>query len=143
MPYFGFFKTLLKQVQKLSDFTPEQRRTAQSLYLEALACDENRDDASAIKGYTRAIEVVPIFWEALDNRGLCHMRLRDFSLAIESFEISTQVNSDSPLALLALIKCYKETRQNVNAMHVADYCAKKWPGKSPFPDWTAVLGVAI
>jgi tetratricopeptide (TPR) repeat protein len=143
MSYFGFFKARLKQVRKLSDYSADQRNDAQSLYLEALALDEKQDNECAILGYTRAIKVVPIFWEALDNRGLCHMRLHDFSSAIESFEVSAQVNPDSPLALVALIKCYRETQQNVNAMHVADFFTKKWPGKSPFPDWNKVLGVAV
>ena len=140
MPYFGFFKTRLKHIAALSDFSPDQCGDAQSLYLEALVLDNANDFENAIKKYSAALKIVPVFWEALDNRGLCHMKLHDFTAAIESFELSTQINSESPLALVALIKCYRENIQNVNAMHVAQYCTQKWPDKSPFPNWEPLLG---
>jgi tetratricopeptide (TPR) repeat protein len=143
MPYFGFFQARLKHIPELSEFTEQQRRQAKSIYLEALALDEKQDDERAIDRYTQAIDVVPVFWEALDNRGLCYMRLRNFLSAIPSFETSTQIFPSGPLALAALIKCYRETQQNVHAMHVADYFRQTWPDHSPFPEWSTVLGKDI
>lgn len=140
MAYFGFFQTRLKSATPLSDYTPEQCEQAQALYLEALAHDDTNDLENAIVKYSAALDVVPHFFEALDNRGLCHMKLHDFVSAIPSFETSTQVNGDSPLALVALIKCYRETGSSSNAMHVSQYCIEKWPDKSPFPNWEELLG---
>lgn len=140
MPYFGFFQSHLKSITPLSDYSPDQCQQAQSLYLEALSLDDAGDHSNAIAKYSAALEIVPCFFEALDNRGLCHMRMHNFAAAIPSFESSTQINPDSPLALVALIKCYRETGNNGNAMHVAQYCTQKWPDRSPFPDWDEMLG---
>ena len=140
MAYFEFFHTRLKSVKQPADYSQEEIQQAQALYLEALSYDDANDFPNAIDNYSSALEIAPHFFEALDNRGLCHMKLHEFELAIPGFEISTQVNPESPLALVALIKCYRETKSNRNAMMVVEYCTRKWPDKSPFPNWDELIG---
>lgn len=60
----------------------------------------------AIAAYTRAIELVPSFFEAIDNRAFCKMDLQQWMAAIADFELSLKVEPDSLLAEFSIGECY-------------------------------------
>jgi tetratricopeptide (TPR) repeat protein len=129
------FETVVGDISPLDKVPLETLERAQAAYLEALALRDAGDERAAIGKYTEAIEISPAFWEALDNRGLSRMRLGLYAQAIPDLERSAQIARESPLALVALIRCYRMTGQFRKAFLTAKYCGRKWPGKSPFPDW--------
>ena len=129
------FEAVVEEIPPLNTIPLEMLERAQAKYLEALALDDAGDARAAIRKYTEAVEITPTFWEALDNRALSKMRCGLYAEAIPDLERSAQINPESPLALVALIRCYKITKQFRKAFHTANYCVRKWPGKSPYPDW--------
>ncbi|MDX1565191.1 MAG: hypothetical protein R3236_07285, partial [Phycisphaeraceae bacterium] len=62
----------------LDGFTKETLIEAQRRYAEGHKLAQAGDDAKAILVYNGALELVPVFWEALDNRGFCYMRQGQF-----------------------------------------------------------------
>ena|SRR5687768_1198931 len=116
---------------------PTVLQEAADWYQKACALHERGDLEQAVAAYSEALRRIPDFHEALDNRGLCLMRLGRFAEAIQGLEQSAQVNPDSRLAFVALIKCYRASKQSVKAMHLAQHCVTKWPGQSPFDETEA------
>jgi tetratricopeptide (TPR) repeat protein len=129
------FEAVVGEIPPLDTIPVDALERAQAKYLEALALHDAGDERAAISKYTEAVEIIPTFWEALDNRGLSKMRCGLYAQAIPDLERSAQINPESPLALVALIRCYKMTRQFRKAFLTGKYCIRKWPGKSPYPDW--------
>lgn len=120
------------------EWTDEVEREVQEaidLYKKGHAHDERDEVDAAIECYSKAIELHPLFMEALDNRGLRYLEQMKFELAIPDFERSAQIEPESPLAFVALIECYRKTGQSQKAYRTIRYCIHKWPDKSPFPDW--------
>lgn len=60
----------------------------------------------AVKNYTTAINLVPTFYEAIDNRAFCKMDLARWNEAIEDFRLSLQINPGSLLAEFSIGECY-------------------------------------
>lgn len=60
----------------------------------------------AIDAYSKAIDLFPQFFEAIDNRAFCKMDLGLFQDAIEDFKLSLQQNPNSLLAEFSLGECY-------------------------------------
>ena len=106
-------------------------------YDRACAFHERGELEQAVSAYTEVIRRIPDFYQALDNRGLCLMRLGRFAEAIPGLEQSAQVNSESRLAFVSLIKCYRASKQSVKGMHLAQHCLAKWPDQSPFDETEA------
>ena len=67
--------------------------------------DENRH-WDAIAAYAKAAELVPLFYEALDNRAFCFMDLGRWREAIAGFEQSLAVNPVSSLAEFSIGECH-------------------------------------
>src|SRR5438105_3766937 len=100
------FEAVVGDIPPLDAIPLETLERAQAA-LEALALYEAGDERAAIGKYSEAIEISPTFWEALDNRGLSKMRCGLYAEAIPDLEQTAQINPESPLALVALIRCYK------------------------------------
>lgn len=59
----------------------------------------------AIAEYTRAWDLYPPFYEALDNRGFGYMDLNEFDAALADFEQSLRLNPDGHTALFQRGRC--------------------------------------
>jgi len=79
---------------------------ASKYYQEAYQLSSQKKHELAIVKYSKAIELVPNFFEAIDNRAFCKMDLGRCEEAIEDFKLSLTVNSDSFLAIFSIGECY-------------------------------------
>lgn len=114
-----------------AEWTPELVERAQAAYERGNTHFDEGDFEAAIAAYGEAIDLVPEFVEALDNRAVAYMRLRRFQPAIMDLEQSAQVNPTGRLAIEALITCYRETKQYRKGLHLVDYRRKIWPPDTP------------
>ena len=78
--------------------------------------DENKHD-EAIDAYSKAIDLVPAFYEAIDNRAFCKMDLAEWEDAIIDFRFSLQQNPNSLLAEFSIGECYLKMGDYENAKH--------------------------
>lgn len=69
------------------------------------ATDEQRYE-DAIELYSKAYEVFPMFYEAVDNRAFVKMDMARWQEAIEDFQLSLTINPDSVLAEFSIGECY-------------------------------------
>ncbi|RZK24224.1 MAG: tetratricopeptide repeat protein, partial [Flavobacterium sp.] len=60
----------------------------------------------AIDAYSKAIDLFPQFFEAIDNRAFCKMDLGLWYEAIDDFRASLQQNPNSVLAEFSIGECY-------------------------------------
>lgn len=73
---------------------------------QGLALSDEQRHWDAIAAYTEAVELVPAFYEALDNCAFCFMDLGLWERAIAGFEQSLAVNPDNALAEFSIGECY-------------------------------------
>lgn len=69
----------------------------------------------AIDEYSKAIDLFPQFFEAIDNRAFCKMDLGLYLEAIEDFRLSLQENPGSFLAEFSIGECYFKLGDYSNA----------------------------
>ncbi|OQP49797.1 hypothetical protein A4H97_28330 [Niastella yeongjuensis] len=60
----------------------------------------------AIDAYSKAIDLIPTFYEAIDNMAFCKMDLGLWADAIEDFQESLEVSPNSMLAVFSIGECY-------------------------------------
>lgn len=80
-------------------------------YLRANALGDQGKRPEAIQEYTKAIDIFPIFFEAIDNRGFTHMELGKFRDALHDFEQSLRVNPDGVFAFFSRGECLMKLGQ--------------------------------
>jgi tetratricopeptide (TPR) repeat protein len=80
-------------------------RAAQEHYQRAYALGDQGKRAEAITEYSAAIDVFPLFYEAVDNRGLTYMELGELRQAIADFEASLRINPDGVTAFFSRGEC--------------------------------------
>ena len=81
-------------------------RLAKAYYKEGHALTTIRLNDQAIAKYDLAIELIPTFFEAIDNRAFCLMNLARWKEAIAGFEASLRVNPQTTLAEFSIGECY-------------------------------------
>ncbi len=96
--------------------------------------DEGKLEA-AIAAYTKAIELLPTFYEAFDNRAFCKMDLGRWNEAMEDFRLSLQINPDSLLAEFSIGECYFRLGQYVRAKEQFEKCVKLDPSHKVSQDF--------
>lgn len=101
---------------------------ANAHYQAALALDNDGMKREAIDAYTQAIELFPIFFEAIDNRAFLHMELADYATALNGFEASLQVNPDGNSAFFSRGECLLRLGRLEEAQQVFE------EGKQRFPE---------
>lgn len=79
---------------------------AQDYYKTAYDLTDQGQHEAAIEKYSLAMELIPAFYEAIDNRAFCKMDLGRWQEAIEDFQLSLQVNPQSLLAEFSIGECY-------------------------------------
>jgi tetratricopeptide (TPR) repeat protein len=92
----------LKQISEPQNYFP----IADKYYQTGLLLTDNKKHNEAIDSYTKAINLFPNFFEAIDNRAFCKMDLALWTEAIADFELSLQVNPISFLAEFSIGECY-------------------------------------
>lgn len=76
--------------------------------------DEKKYD-EAIDEYSKAIDLYPEFFEAIDNRAFCKMDLGLWSDAIKDFQLSLEQNPNSFLAEFSIGECFFNLKDYKNA----------------------------
>jgi tetratricopeptide (TPR) repeat protein len=92
----------LRQTQEAEYYIP----IANKYYQAGLRLTDDEKHIEAIDAYSKAIDLVPSFFEAIDNRAFCNMDLGLWADAIEGFEESLEVNPKSLLAEFSIGECY-------------------------------------
>lgn len=85
--------------------------------------DEGKID-EAIEQYSAAINLIPTFYEAIDNRAFCKMDQGRWRDAIEDFQLSLQVHPDSLLAEFSIGECYYRLGEFAKARDQFEKCTK-------------------
>ncbi|HVK47484.1 MAG TPA: tetratricopeptide repeat protein [Pseudobacter sp.] len=81
----------------------------------------------SIDEYSKAIDLFPQFFEAIDNRAFCKMDLGLFEEAIEDFRLSLQENPNSFLAEFSIGECYFKLGDYPNAKAQFEIAARIEP----------------
>lgn len=79
---------------------------ASNYYQEAYQLSNQKEHEQAIAKYSKAIELIPNFFEAIDNRAFCKMDLARWKEAVEDFQLSLTINPDSFLAVFSIGECF-------------------------------------
>ncbi len=79
---------------------------ADNYYQAALKLTDDKRHEEAIDSYSKAIDLCPQFFEAIDNRAFCKMDLGLWADAIKDFELSLSTNPNSLLAEFSIGECY-------------------------------------
>lgn len=79
---------------------------ANGYYKAAIALSDEKKHLEAIDSYSKAIDLFPPFFEAIDNRAFCKMDLGLWHEAIEDFRFSLEQNPVSLLAEFSIGECY-------------------------------------
>jgi tetratricopeptide (TPR) repeat protein len=96
-------------------------------YQQAYALTDEGKYEEAIAAYSKAIELLPTFYEAIDNRAFCKMDMARWRDAIEDFKLSLQVNPDSLLAEFSIGECYYRLGDFIHAKQQFEKCVKLDP----------------
>lgn len=97
----GYFE-YIKQTQNIDEIV----KYAKKFYDEALQLTNQKAHQTAIQKYSKAIHLMPNFYEAIDNRAFSFMDLGEWKTAIEGFNQSLEVNPNSLLAVFSIGESY-------------------------------------
>ncbi len=101
----------LRQTQEPELYIP----LANQYYKDAYQLTNEQKFQEAIDEYSKAIDLFPLFYEAIDNRAFCKMDLGWWEEAIEDFQLSLNQNPDSFLAIFSIGECYLRAGELHNA----------------------------
>ncbi|MFZ6743998.1 tetratricopeptide repeat protein [Undibacterium sp. JH2W] len=80
-------------------------RQANEHYQLAHAMGEQGKRIDAIREYGKAVDLFPLFFEAVDNRAFTYMELGLFEQALRDFEVSLYLNPDGMSAFFSKGEC--------------------------------------
>ncbi|MBA3693160.1 MAG: tetratricopeptide repeat protein [Acidobacteria bacterium] len=89
--------------------------TAGDYYSKGNLLAEEKRFEESIDEYSKAIDLIPVFYEAIDNRAFSKMDLARWAEAIEDFELSLQVNPESVIAEFSIGECYLKSGDYIQA----------------------------
>ena len=92
----------LRQTQEPDYYIP----IVNEYYQAGLRLTDEEKHTEAIDSYSKAVDLVPNFFEAIDNRAFCKMDLGLWTEAIQDFQGSLEVNPKSLLAEFSIGECY-------------------------------------
>jgi len=108
---------------------------ATELYQQAYDLTDEGKYEEAIAAYSKAIELLPTFYEAIDNRAFCKMDLGRWSDAIKDFQLSLKVNPHSLLAEFSIGECYYRLGNFIKAKEQFEKCVKLDPAHQVSKDF--------
>lgn len=100
---------------------------AEGYYAEAYLLTDQGKLEEAIETYSKAVDLIPEFHEAIDNRAFCKMDLGRWQDAIADFELSLSVHPDSLLAEFSIGECYYRMGDLAHAHWQFEKCVKLDP----------------
>lgn len=131
-----------------TDWVEAQIVEAQRLYKDGVSLHDKGDFKHAIEHYTATVNVFPMFFEAIDNKGLCYMSLGDWQAAAQCFEDSIGVDSSGLTAIFSLGECNMRLENYAAARPLFEQAAQLDPTNAdikvfqslaeeerPHPDW--------
>lgn len=118
------YHTYLDSIEEDYD---EAAQKATEYYHEAYTLTDQGKLEEAIVAYSKAIDLIPDFFEAIDNRAFCKMDMARWRDAIEDFKLSLQVNPDSLLAEFSIGECYYRLGEFAKAKDQFEKCVKLDP----------------
>lgn len=101
----------LKQTKNPEAYIP----IAKQYYKEGLHLTDKKKLHLAIDSYSKAFDLFPPFFEAVDNRAFCKMDLGLWLEAIEDFKLSIEMNTNSFLTDYSIGECYFKNGDLENA----------------------------
>jgi tetratricopeptide (TPR) repeat protein len=96
---------------------------ASQYYQEAYQLSSQKKYEKAITKYSKAIQLIPNFFEAIDNRAFSKMDLGRWEAAIEDFNLSLNSNPNSFLALFSIGECYFKAAEYIKAKEYFEQAA--------------------
>lgn len=102
----GYFE-YIKQTRNVDEIV----KYANEYYQQAHQLTNQKNHLGAIQKYSSAIDLMPNFFEAIDNRAFCYMDMGKWSEAIEGFKQSLEVNPNSLLAVFSMGECFFRLKQ--------------------------------
>jgi tetratricopeptide (TPR) repeat protein len=100
---------------------------ANAHYKRGYALSDEGKRREAIVEYSEAIELFPLFYEAIDNRAFLHMELGDYRTALAGFEESLRVEPDGKAAFFSRAECHLRLGEFDLAAAQFTEGAKKFP----------------
>ncbi|HZY37748.1 MAG TPA: hypothetical protein VFE53_13915 [Mucilaginibacter sp.] len=91
---------------KLTQESKELIASADKYYQAGLYLTDHQKHNEAIEAYSKAIALIPTFFEAIDNRAFCKMDMGRWEDAIEDFKSSLIVKPNTLLAEFSIGECY-------------------------------------
>ncbi len=113
----------------------EAAKKATEYYHEAYTLTDQGKLEDAILTYGKAIELIPEFFEAIDNRAFCKMDLERWRDAIEDFRLSLEVNPNSLLAEFSIGECFYRLGEFAKAKEQFEKCVKIDPAHQVSKDF--------
>lgn len=92
----------LRQTQNIDSIIQEATR----YFHEGYSLTDQQKHEEAIEKYSRAVNLFPTLYEAIDNRAFCKMDLGRWHDAIEDFKLSLTIHPYSALAEFSIGECY-------------------------------------
>lgn len=89
---------------------------ANMYFNKAYELTDLKEHEQAIANYSHAIDLAPVYYEAIDNRAFCKMDLARWEDAIEDFLLSLSVNPSGFLAEFSIGECYFRLKDYENAV---------------------------
>ena len=113
---------------KLTGEDPERiAKDANVHYQHAIELTDKGDRNGALAEYSKAIEIFPLFNEAIDNRGFLLMDMGRYQDALADFQDSLTVDPDGDQALLAEGECLLKLGKTAEAEKIFQSGAKRFP----------------
>ena len=109
--FTGYYE-YLRQTQNYDEIV----NMATTWYKKAYHLTDQKKYEEAIQKYSYAIDLIPAYYEAIDNRAFCKMDLGQWNEAIEDFKLSLQVNPGTLLAEFSIGECYLKMGEYKNAV---------------------------
>lgn len=113
---------------------------AKQHYVEGCGLADREQFREAIEAYTEAIELFPLFMEAIDNRGLAYMDLHEWDNAMVDFRESMAKFPDSPVAMFSYGECLLRKDKLEEAEKLFSEGKKRWPEDPHFTAMMKALG---
>jgi tetratricopeptide (TPR) repeat protein len=101
----------LRQTQEPEYYLP----IAKAYYLDGYNLTTEKQFNKAIDAYSKAIDLAPYFYQAIDNRAFVKMDTGNWEEAIEDFKLSLAENPNSMLAEFSIGECYFKMGDYPNA----------------------------
>jgi tetratricopeptide (TPR) repeat protein len=106
------YREYIRQTNNIEELV----RLAKQYYTAAYYLSDEGKHEAAIAKYTLAIELIPSFFEAIDNRAFSKMDMGRWEDAIADFELSLKVEPNSVLAEFSIGECYLRLRDAKKAI---------------------------